>query len=42
MTIKCPKCSEEVDITISKAVDEFGEEFMCPKCKYQFRYAPNG
>lgn len=40
--IKCPKCKTEVEINISKAVDENGEVFMCPNCKNKFRYAPNG
>jgi predicted RNA-binding Zn-ribbon protein involved in translation (DUF1610 family) len=37
--IKCPKCEAEVEINISKAIDEHGEVFKCPKCKYEFRYA---
>jgi len=41
-TIKCPKCDATIEINISKAVDEHGEVFKCPKCKYKFRYAPNG
>ena len=41
-TIKCPKCNSNVEINISKAIDEHGEVFECPKCKYKFRYAPNG
>ena len=40
--IKCPKCGLEIQINISNAVDEYGEEFKCYHCKYQFRYAPNG
>lgn len=39
--IICPKCGKEVYIDISKAVDEFGEEFCCSHCNYQFRYAPD-
>ena len=38
-TISCPKCNNEVTIDIAKAVDEHGEEFVCPNCKIQFRYA---
>lgn len=37
--IKCPKCKADVEINISKAVDELGEVFKCPKCRYEFRYA---
>ena len=40
--IKCPKCQQEVEINITKAVDENGEVFLCPNCKNKFRYAPNG
>lgn len=36
--IKCPKCGKEVEINIAKAVDELGEVFKCPHCKYEFRY----
>ena len=41
-TVKCPKCKTDVEIDISKAVDEYSEVFLCPNCKYKFRYAPNG
>ena len=37
--IKCPHCEEPVTISISKAIDEEGEVFMCSKCKKSFRYA---
>lgn len=37
--IKCPKCQQEVEINIAKALDEEGEVFECPHCKWQFRYA---
>ena len=40
--VPCPKCSHSVDIDIKKAVDEHGEVFICPNCKFKFRYAPNG
>ena len=40
--IKCPKCQQEVEINISKAVDEEGEVFHCNNCNMDFRYAPNG
>ena len=40
--IKCPKCYKEIEINISNAIDELGEVFKCPNCKYNFRYAPNG
>ena len=36
--IKCPKCNTEVEINISKAVDENGEVFMCPNCGFKLRY----
>ena len=39
--INCPNCRKEITINIAKAVDEFGEEFICPNCKYRFRYAAN-
>lgn len=43
MTItKCPKCGNVTEINISHAIDEHGEVYICPNCKYQFRYAPNG
>lgn len=41
ITVPCPNCSHNVEINIAKAVDEFGEEFICPNCKYRFRYASN-
>ena len=41
-TIKCPKCQQEVEINIAKAVDEEGEVFRCPHCNCEFRYAPKG
>jgi len=40
--VKCPKCDSDVEINISRAVDEDGEVFKCPKCSCKFRYAPNG
>ena len=40
--IDCPNCKKPVQISISKALDEEGEVFMCPVCKKTFRYAPNG
>ena len=36
--IKCPKCGEDVEINIAKAVDESGEIYICPKCKYKLRF----
>jgi predicted RNA-binding Zn-ribbon protein involved in translation (DUF1610 family) len=36
--VNCPKCGEQVNIDISKAVDEDGEAYICPKCKYIFRF----
>ena len=38
MVIKCPKCHKDVEIDIAKAIDENGEVFMCPHCKFKFRY----
>ena len=35
---KCPKCGQEVEIDIAKAVDENGEVFVCPHCGFKFRY----
>ena len=40
--VKCPKCRTDVEINISKAVDEHAEVFECPNCGYHFRFAPNG
>lgn len=40
--IKCPKCEKEIFINIAKSISDDGEVFVCPKCKYEFRYAPNG
>jgi predicted RNA-binding Zn-ribbon protein involved in translation (DUF1610 family) len=37
--VKCINCGHEVEINISKAVDEEGEEFKCPNCGFIFRYA---
>ena len=37
-TIKCPKCNGEVKIDISKAIDENGEVYQCPKCKTKIRF----
>ena len=40
--VKCPKCRSDVEINISKAVDEHAEVFKCSNCGYHFRFAPNG
>lgn len=37
-TVNCPRCNYPVEINIAKAVDELGEEFLCPRCKFIFRY----
>ena len=39
--IKCPKCKANVEIDISKAIDELGEVFLCKNCGCKFRYATN-
>ena len=39
MKINCPKCESEVNLDISKAIDEEGEVFICPHCRWPFRYA---
>ena len=36
--VKCGKCGNDVEINIAKAVDEHGEEFICPTCGFIFRY----
>lgn len=36
--IVCPKCNQEFEITISNAVDEDGEVYICPKCHWAIRY----
>lgn len=37
--INCPKCNEEVELDISRAIDEEGEVFVCHHCGWSFRYA---
>ena len=37
-SVKCVKCGNDVEINISKAVDMNGEEFICTKCGFVFRY----
>lgn len=37
--VKCPKCKEDTEINISRAIDEEGEVFRCVHCGYPFRYA---
>ena len=39
MVINCPKCKQEMEITISNAIDEEGEVFKCEHCGWLFRYA---
>ena len=39
MVIKCPKCKQETEFTISDAQDEDGEVFRCKHCGWLFRYA---
>lgn len=41
MKIVCPKCGEPQWIDISNAIDEDGETFLCPHCKWKFRYVSN-
>ena len=36
--IKCPKCKQEVDIDIANAIDEHGETYICPYCRWKLRY----
>jgi len=36
--VKCVTCGADVEIDIAKAVDEEGEEFVCPNCGLRFRY----
>ena len=31
-------CNQEIDLDISKAIDEEGEVFKCPHCGFIFRY----
>jgi predicted RNA-binding Zn-ribbon protein involved in translation (DUF1610 family) len=38
VTVKCPKCKEDVVIDIAKCVDEEGEVHVCPKCGMFFRW----
>lgn len=35
----CPKCNKSIHLDISKALDEDGEVFKCPNCKWIFRFA---
>lgn len=37
--VTCPKCKNLIEVDISKAVDENGEEYMCSNCNYVIRYA---
>ena len=39
MIVKCPKCNQDTEINVARAIDENGEVFMCEHCKYPFRYA---
>ena len=36
--IKCVNCGADVEINISKALDEEGEVFKCPNCGNLIRY----
>lgn len=36
--IKCPKCNKEIEINIKNSIDETGEVYICPYCKYLFRF----
>lgn len=37
--VSCRNCGYNVQIDISKAVDEDGEVFICDRCGFKFRYA---
>ncbi len=37
--IKCPFCGEDVEIDLTKALDEEGEVYKCPHCGKLFRFA---
>lgn len=32
----CPKCKNEISIDLTNAIDELGEIYICPKCKWNF------
>jgi DNA-directed RNA polymerase subunit RPC12/RpoP len=34
--MNCPKCNKEIELDVSKALDERGEIFICPHCGYKF------
>ena len=36
--ITCPKCGKEISISLTNALDENGEVFRCPHCKWPVRY----
>lgn len=36
--VNCPKCNAEVEINLSKAIDELGEVYECTNCKFHFRF----
>lgn len=36
--VKCPKCNKEIKLDISQSVSEDGEVYICPYCKYLFRF----
>jgi len=38
MIVKCPKCKEDVPLDLRDAIDENGEVYCCPHCKWKFRY----
>ena len=36
--IKCVSCGKEIIINIANAIDEDGEQFICPHCGKTFMY----
>ena len=37
-TITCPKCKDNFSVSISDAIDEHGEVYICPHCGWKLRY----
>ena len=37
--IICPKCNNTFSINLINSLDEDGETYLCPHCKYIIRYA---
>lgn len=36
--VKCIKCEKDIELDVSKALDENGEVFVCQHCGQKFMY----